>query len=538
MLFRKTSRFMSSDEIRILFVEDVPADMELAEIELLKEGIRFQAVRVDTRLDFIEQLDVFQPDIILTDYVMPSFDGMEVISLTLSLKPQIPVIVVTGSINEETAVSCMKAGASDYLLKDKLLRLPFAVREAIIRKANKSSRFLAQKALQQSEERFKAISEVTGEFIWEVDQFGMYTYANHKSIEVLGYKSEDLIGKMFFYDGFLEEEREDLKEAAFSVFSKQETFRGFVNKVKHKDGRLLVLETTGTPILSDTGELLGYRGVDRDITERVKAEELLKSHNEMLGKTVRQRTRELERLSNLNNTIVSNVGLAVISTDGNGRVESFNPEAIRLTGYSLEEVVGKYYLRINIINERASDGALLLELTISAESGPNNFKKLFLKDSAESGFSKEMQLLGKDGNRIPVQLTLNFLESEPGKLQGYVGVLADITERKSIMEALETSEKLFRTMFDEHGAVMFLVDPETGIIEEANKSASRFYGYDFDSTPKISIHQINPIPRQELSDEMEKAAQNKLNYFIFTHQLASGELRRVEVHSTPITVRG
>lgn len=529
---------MSNGEIRILFVEDVPADMELAEIELLKEGIRFLSVRVDTKAEFLNQLDKFQPDIILTDYVMPSFDGMEVIALTLALKPYIPVIVVTGSINEETAVSCMKAGASDYLLKDKLLRLPFAVNEALVRKANKTSRYQAQAALLKSEERFKAISEVTGEFIWEVDQDGMYTYVNRMSVEALGYTSAEIVGKVHFYDFFLEEEKEEIKAAAFSVFDRKETFRAFRNKIRHKDGRILVLETTGTPILDNSGDILGYRGVDRDVTERVKAEELLKSKNEMLGKTVKQRNLELKHLSDLNDIIVNSVGLAVISTDAKGMIESFNPEAVRLIGYSKEDTVGLLCFRIRESGDEQTDSELQIELTDGTGALHSELKTLFETEMESGSISKEILVIGKNGNSIPVQLTLSVLDNEVGKLQGYVAVLSDITERKRITQALESSEKLFRTMFAEHGAVMLLVDPDTGIIEEANNSAAEFYGYDFDCTPRLSISVINTISREQLSDEMEKAVANKLNYFVFTHRLASGELRKVEVHSTPIIVKG
>jgi len=103
---------------------------------------------------------------------------------------------------------------------------------------------------------------------------------------------------------------------------------------------------------------------------------------------------------------------------------------------------------------------------------------------------------------------------------------------------LRNSEEMFRSMFTEHSSIMLLVDPETGIIEEANKSAQEFYGYTFYESEKILIGTINSKPILEIHQEMNKAATRQLNNFIFSHKLASGEFRTVEVKSTPIQLNG
>ena len=90
---------MHSRQIRILFVEDVEVDMELAIRELLKERLKFTAIRVDTRAEFIKQLADFNPDLIISDYAIPGFDGMEALKIALEKAPGIPVILFTGSIN-------------------------------------------------------------------------------------------------------------------------------------------------------------------------------------------------------------------------------------------------------------------------------------------------------------------------------------------------------------------------------------------------------------------------------------------------------
>ena len=134
--------------------------------------------------------------------------------------------------------------------------------------------------LQESEQRFRQVAESSGEFIWEVDANGLYTYANPVVEEMLGYRPEELIGKKHFYDFFDPDMRDTLKKTAFEVFAKKATFRNFINPNVHKNGNKAILETSGSPILDNKGNLLGYRGSDKDITERKKAEDALRISEE------------------------------------------------------------------------------------------------------------------------------------------------------------------------------------------------------------------------------------------------------------------
>ena len=120
--------------IRILIVEDVPADAELVEQELRRAGLDVDLRHVEEEGPFRAALDEFRPDVILADYTLPRFDGLAAVRVTRERHPDIPVIIVTGSINDETAVRCLEAGAVEYVLKDHLGRLPAAVRTALERR--------------------------------------------------------------------------------------------------------------------------------------------------------------------------------------------------------------------------------------------------------------------------------------------------------------------------------------------------------------------------------------------------------------------
>jgi DNA-binding response OmpR family regulator len=110
--------FMNKEKsLRILFVEDLPSDMELAARELKKNGLKFTSLRVETKEEFLKALEEFKPEIIISDYALPSFDGMQALQLSKAHNSTIPFIILTGSMNEDTAVECMKSGADDYVIK-------------------------------------------------------------------------------------------------------------------------------------------------------------------------------------------------------------------------------------------------------------------------------------------------------------------------------------------------------------------------------------------------------------------------------------
>jgi diguanylate cyclase (GGDEF)-like protein/PAS domain S-box-containing protein len=134
----------------------------------------------------------------------------------------------------------------------------------------------SEETLKISENRFRDIADNALEWIWEVDAEGKYTYASQAVEKILGHKPEEVLGN-HFYDLFHPDDREELKTAAFDAMNAKQSFREFVNRNVHKEGHVVWLSTSGIPILDKDGKLLGYRGADADITERIKLEESLKT---------------------------------------------------------------------------------------------------------------------------------------------------------------------------------------------------------------------------------------------------------------------
>jgi PAS domain S-box-containing protein len=151
----------------------------------------------------------------------------------------------------------------------------------------------AEKALRESEEKFRQVAENVGDFIWEIDASGLYQYTSPSVEKILGFRPDELIGKKHFYDLFVPEEREDLKAAALKAFAAKESFRAFPNANVSKEEKIVHLETSGTPVLDAFGILIGYRGADTDVTERKQAEGVLRKYHEHLEEMIRERTEEL-----------------------------------------------------------------------------------------------------------------------------------------------------------------------------------------------------------------------------------------------------
>ncbi|MDY0170512.1 MAG: CHASE domain-containing protein [Thermoguttaceae bacterium] len=148
----------------------------------------------------------------------------------------------------------------------------------VFRRRAELERLVAERtaALSESKRRFDQLAEQSGTIAWEVDVDSMFTYISHVAEQVLGYRPEELVGRMHFYDLHPEEGREEFKTAALAVFTRKGAFKDRENLVQTKDGRSIWVATHGIPLLNADGTLRGYRGSDTDITERKRTEESLR----------------------------------------------------------------------------------------------------------------------------------------------------------------------------------------------------------------------------------------------------------------------
>jgi two-component system, cell cycle sensor histidine kinase and response regulator CckA len=252
--------------VRILLLEDNDADAELVEVELRRAELDFTARRVVTRPDFERALREFHPDIIVSDHQLPQFSGVAALELAGARAPHAPFILLTGSLDEETAVEYMKAGAADYILKGRLTRLGPAVRGALERERMKGQ-------LREREEYFKSLIEQAMDIIAVLDADGAVRYASPSVRPLLGYGAEELVGQHIFDLVHPDDIGPALRVFAEGVATGQGG-RLLGLQVRHKDGTYRSLEAIGRFLLDDPV----VRGVvinARDVTERRSLERQL-----------------------------------------------------------------------------------------------------------------------------------------------------------------------------------------------------------------------------------------------------------------------
>jgi diguanylate cyclase (GGDEF)-like protein/PAS domain S-box-containing protein len=180
-------------ELRILMVEDMPTDAELEIRELKRAGLRITHRLVETEPAFRTELREFKPALIISDFSMPHFDGMFALALARELAPDVPFIFVSGTIGEEYAIRALKNGATDYVLKNNLVRLPAAVERAIQDAKERVERRNAEAALQEVTERHRSTYENSPIGIMHVDvDSNRILHVNPKLMELLGYTLDEL----------------------------------------------------------------------------------------------------------------------------------------------------------------------------------------------------------------------------------------------------------------------------------------------------------------------------------------------------------
>jgi PAS domain S-box-containing protein len=265
---------------RVLLVEDLPSDAVLAEREIKKTLKKCIFKRVETKEEFLKSLDEFKPDIIISDYSMPYFDGLTALKLTLGKYPFTPFIVLTGSMNEDTAVECMKAGASDYVIKEHIIRLGTAVTIALEKKKNRIEKLKIQEALKASEEKYKTLFTNAREpiFIAEAES-GILLDCNEAACALVERTREELVGKKQSILHPPDELAGEFTES-FRRHITSEQGRTLNARVITKSGIIKDVEIRANFLDVRSKKVL--QGFFNDVTERKRAEEALRESEKRL----------------------------------------------------------------------------------------------------------------------------------------------------------------------------------------------------------------------------------------------------------------
>ncbi len=266
-----TSAPLDGAPLRILVLEDVSTDAELEVRELRRAGIAVEWTRVETETAFREALVSFDPGIVLADFSLPGWNGMAALAVVRSERPDLPFIVVTGALDEETAADCIKRGADDYVLKERLSRLPHAVRSARDAWATRVARRAAEEELRLRNSALEAAAD--GVLLTDLD--GRIVWTNPAFTEITGWRLEEIRGRNpnVLKSGL---QRDAFYRQLWETILAGGVWRGELYN-RRKDGSIYLEEMTITPVRNEDGAITHFVAIKEDLTSRKRQEELIRS---------------------------------------------------------------------------------------------------------------------------------------------------------------------------------------------------------------------------------------------------------------------
>ena len=473
---------MKDISIRVLMVEDSEDDALLIIRNLKKGGYEPVYERVETAAEMKKALKEKQWDIILCDYSLPKFSGPSAIALLKKTNIDIPLIMVTGTIGEATAVECMRLGAQDYIMKGNLSRLcPAIARELEDAEVRKKEKQIEEK-LRYEEQRFRAFVENSSDIITLVNLEGIVTYVNPALEKVLGFKPEERIGA----NGFELVHPDDIKflADAFNTLSTDTNAPVIEGSVRlcHKDGSWRTLEGVGSNLINNNvveAIIINYR----DITDRKQSEESLRQSEEKYR------------------TILKEIQEGYFEVNLAGNFTFFNDSLSRLLGYSQEELMGMSY-------HQYTDKEYSKELFQA-------FNEVYNTGKPTEGV--DWQVIRKDGAKRYAEASVSLRVDSSGKPIGFRGIARDVTEQRKVEESLKKSEEQYRLLADNMTAHIWLQDLNIRKLIYVSPSVEKMYGYTLDEIPNLSLKKLLMAESLQkmldsFSTEMPKALAKPLSY--------------------------
>jgi len=464
--------------LKILLLEDIREDAELV-LRQLKRDFKFKYECVDNEADFRSTLTSQEPDIILSDYNLPQFDAMQALAIRNSQALNTPFIIVTGSINELTAVECIKAGANDYVTKEHLERLNIAVKNALEQKKTLEEKELAQKELVASLERFQRFVEndISGDYIEDETHV---TYCNKRILEIFDFPDLDALNA--FGTENLHQDPEDRKKLIDAI-KNQRVVKDYEIAMHTSKGKLLTLVENAMGEFDQAGNLIGIQGYIIDITQRKKAEE------------------ELRQSEKLFKDLTLNMASGVIIYNEEGFLY-VNPATTKITEYSAKEMLQMSFWDVvhpdhkELVKTRG-----LLRLQKKGVSTNYLFK-----------------LVTKSGKIKWINYTAGLIEFK-GK-QAAIGTVFDVTREK---EAEFEVRKLSTVV--EQNPLAILITDTNGIIEYANQAFLNESGYTpqevFGQNPRFL--QSGKTPKETFPELWDTISSGKVWTGEFVNQKKNGE---------------
>ena len=390
--------------LRILLVEDSKSDAELVLRALRQAGIAHSAARVEAESQLARALRDFSPDVVLADHALPAFTGEAALRLVQRERPGTPVIIVTGSLDEETAAEYIKAGAADYVVKGRLQRLGPAVRRAAALKQAMEDATRAERARLRSERRFRKLVEFSSDVITLLDATGTIVYSTQSLKPTLGYAPGEKVGQSVF-ELTHPDDRPSSERLLREVLARTDRVVKADLRIRHKDSSWRRLEVAAVNRLWDVDVdaiVVNYH----DVTERKRAEEALR-----------------EAMDHLR-ALIDASPLAIYSLTTDARIRTWNAAAERIFGWPAHEVI-----------ERP-----LPTVPADKEQEGRELRDRVMRGETLSGV--EITRRRRDGKLVQLSMSAGPLFDAGGRVTGIMAVLADVTEVRQLENQYRQAQKM------------------------------------------------------------------------------------------------
>ena len=390
--------------LKVLVVEDSALDCDLVIHELRKAGFAPEWHRVETEVDYLAGLQS-PPDLVLSDFRLPHFNGLRALELLKQSGRDIPFILVSGTIGEDTAVEAMRQGAADYLLKDRLARLGTAVARAVSEARLRHGRQQAEIAIRESNEKFNQLADNISDVFWiRSADMSEVQYVSPAFEKIWGRTVASLQANPHDWSDFIFAEDRARVVAAFGGLSVAGPSLDLEYRIVRPDGEIRWVRTRGSQVRNSAGPLIRHIGIVTDITDRKK----------------------VELVQSLSAAVLKSVSHGVIITTRDQLIISANAAFLTITGYAEAEVLGR--------NCRFLQGP---------DTNPRTLQEIRLALRADRAFDGEILNYRKSGTPFWNDLTITPVQDAQGISTHFVGITRDISERnRAAAELVESQHRL------------------------------------------------------------------------------------------------